>query len=184
VHESVAEAFCDRLVEAAQRLRIGPALEDPDVAPLANVEQYEKVMTMVGRVSGKIRAGGRRPSDQKKGLFLLPTVADRVSPSDEVATTEIFGPVATLTPFIDEQDAIRIANALPYGLAAGIQTLDVTRAMRVVRELEAGSVWVNGWFLGGVQAPNGGVKDSGVGRERGLPGIANYLSIKNVAIRI
>jgi aldehyde dehydrogenase (NAD+) len=94
------------------------------------------------------------------------------------------GPVGVAIDVAGEDEALRIANGLGYGLAAGIYTRDISRALRLARELEAGSVWINGWWMGGVQAPTGGIKDSGIGRERGLAGIRNYLQIKNVAIRL
>jgi aldehyde dehydrogenase (NAD+) len=90
----------------------------------------------------------------------------------------------TITPFDAEAIALAWANALGFGLVAGIYTRDISRALRLARELEAGSVWINGWFIGGQQAPTGGVKNSGIGRERGLPGIRNYLQIKNVGIKL
>ena len=77
-----------------------------------------------------------------------------------------------------------LANGLGYGLAAGVYSRDISRALRLARQIEAGSIWINGWWMGGVQAPTGGMKDSGIGRERGLAGIRNYLQIKNVAIRL
>jgi aldehyde dehydrogenase (NAD+) len=86
--------------------------------------------------------------------------------------------------FDDEEQAVQLANDVPYGLVAGVYTQDIRRAMTLARQLESGSVWINGWYLGGVQAPTGGVKASGFGRERGLPGIHNYLQIKNVAIKL
>ena len=101
-----------------------------------------------------------------------------------VAQDEIFGPVGVAIDVADENEALRIANGLGYGLAAGVYTRDISRALRFARELEAGSVWINGWWMGGVQAPTGGIKDSGIGRERGLAGIRNYLQIKNVAIHL
>ena len=91
--------------------------------------------------------------------------------------------VAAIT-FEDDAEVLQIANGLGYGLCAGVYGRDLARALGLARRLEAGSVWINGWFLGGVQAPTGGVKDSGFGRERGLPGIRNYLQIKNVGIRL
>ena len=109
---------------------------------------------------------------------------DEVDPESRIAREEVFGPVVTVTPFDREDQALEIANSLGYGLAAGVHTRDLSRAMRLAQNLEAGSIWINGWFMGGVQAPTGGTKDSGIGRERGLPGVANYLSIKNVAVRI
>ena len=98
---------------------------------------------------------------------------DRVDPEMQIAREEVFGPVATVTTFESEDQALSIADGLGYGLCAGVDTRDISRALRRARRLEAGSVWINGWFLGGVQAPTGGVKDSGFGRERGLPGIRN-----------
>jgi acyl-CoA reductase-like NAD-dependent aldehyde dehydrogenase len=86
--------------------------------------------------------------------------------------------------FDTPEEALTMANGLGYGLVAGVYSRDISRALAFARDLEAGSVWVNGWFIGGQQAPTGGIKDSGIGRERGLPGIRNYLSIKNVGIRL
>ena len=96
----------------------------------------------------------------------------------------MFGPVVTITPFTAESEALAIANGTGYGLVAGVYTRDISRALRLAKALEAGSVWINGWFIGGQQAPTGGIKDSGIGRERGLPGVRNYLQIKNVGIRL
>ena len=90
----------------------------------------------------------------------------------------------TVTPFAREAEALALANGLGYGLCAGVYTSDISRALRLARSLEAGSIWINGWFIGGQQAPTGGIKDSGIGRERGLPGVRNYLTIKNVGIRL
>jgi aldehyde dehydrogenase (NAD+) len=101
-----------------------------------------------------------------------------------IAQEEIFAPVVVAMSFDDEEQAVQLANDVPYGLVAGVYTQDIRRAMTLARQLESGSVWINGWYLGGVQAPTGGVKASGFGRERGLPGIHNYLQIKNVAIKL
>ena len=97
---------------------------------------------------------------------------------------EVFGPVLTLTKVKSEDHALTLANGLGYGLVAGVYTREVSRALRLAQRLEAGSVWINGWYIGGQQAPTGGIKDSGIGRERGLPGLRNYLSTKNVGIRL
>jgi aldehyde dehydrogenase (NAD+) len=113
-----------------------------------------------------------------------PTIFADVSPQSVLAREEIFGPVAVATTFETQEEALSAANSLGYGLVAGVYSRDISRALTFARDIEAGSVWVNGWFIGGVQAPTGGIKESGVGRERGLPGIRNYLSIKNVGIRL
>jgi acyl-CoA reductase-like NAD-dependent aldehyde dehydrogenase len=144
---------------------------------MAYVEQGQKE-------GARLRFGGRRPERLNRGYFIEPTLFDRVDPVMRIAREEIFGPVVSTIVFDDEAEAIRIANGVGYGLCAGAYTRDVGRALRLARRLEAGSVWINGWFMGGVQAPTGGVKQSGIGRERGLPGVRNYLQIKNVAIRL
>jgi acyl-CoA reductase-like NAD-dependent aldehyde dehydrogenase len=101
-----------------------------------------------------------------------------------IAREEVFGPVVTITTVANDEEALRIANGVPTGLVAGIHTRDVARALAMARRLETGSVWINGWYMGGVQAPTGGTKESGLGRERGLAGVRNFLQIKNVAVRL
>ena len=115
---------------------------------------------------------------------MAPTIFADVDPGLRIMREEVFGPVLTLTRFDSEADGLALANGLGYGLVAGVYTRDISRALRLAQRLEAGSVWINGWYIGGQQAPTGGIKDSGIGRERGLPGIRNYLSIKNVGIRL
>ncbi len=138
-----------------------------------------------GKASGaRVRLGGGRPKDLNRGYFVAPTIFDRVAPEASIAREEIFGPVAVAVDFDSEEQAVALANGLGYGLVAGIYSRDITRALGLAQRIEAGSIWINGWFIGGVQAPTGGIKDSGIGRERGLPGIRNYLSIKNIGIRL
>ena len=124
------------------------------------------------------------PTGLPRGYFVAPTIFDLVPPEARIAREEVFGPVVTITRFATEPEALAIANGTGYGLVAGVYTRDISRALRLAKELEAGSVWINGWFIGGQQAPTGGIKDSGIGRERGLPGVRNYLQIKNVGIRL
>src|SRR5262249_37171506 len=124
------------------------------------------------------------PGHLKRGYFIEPTIFDRVAPSAAIAREEIFGPVGVAIAVDSEDKAVELANGLGYGLAAGIYTQDISRALPLAPRIEAGSIWINGWWMGGVQAPTGGMKDSGIGRERGLAGIRNYLQIKNVAIRL
>jgi aldehyde dehydrogenase (NAD+) len=138
-----------------------------------------------GRRAGARRVcGGGRPPDLPRGWFVAPTVLDRVDPAWPIAREEVFGPVLAVTTFDSEAEALRLANGLDYGLVAGVYTRDIGRALRLARRLAAGSVWINGWYLGGQQAPTGGIKASGIGKERGLPGVRNYLHAKNVAVRL
>ncbi len=187
LHPAIREDFLDRLTAKAQALRIGPGLEDPDLGPIVSREQYERVTGYIARgeaEGARLRTGGRRPRHLQRGYFIEPTIFDRADPSAAIAREEIFGPVGVAIDIKYEEEAVAIANGLGYGLAAGIYTSDISRALGLARRIEAGSVWINGWWMGGVQAPTGGVKESGIGRERGLAGLRNYLQVKNVAIRL
>jgi acyl-CoA reductase-like NAD-dependent aldehyde dehydrogenase len=187
VQRSVREAFVAKLVEGAARITVGRGLDNCDLGPLVSAEQYGKVSSYLdsgARSGAKTRLGGGRPKGLDRGYFVAPTVFDGVDPQSPIAREEIFGPVAAVMEFDTPEQALEMANGLGYGLVAGVYSRDIGRALSFARDIEAGSVWVNGWFIGGVQAPTGGIKDSGVGRERGLPGIRNYLSIKNIGIRL
>jgi len=138
-----------------------------------------------GKAEGaRLRTGGNRPRHLQRGYFIEPTIFERVDPATAIAREEIFGPVGVALDMQSDAEAVALANGLGYGLAAGIYTQNISRALGLARRIEAGSIWINGWWMGGVQAPTGGMKESGIGRERGLAGIRNYLQIKNVAIRL
>ncbi len=187
VEDAIADALTEQLTARAAKISVGPGRDDPDIGPLVSEEQHAKVTGHVEearRGGAKLAAGGSRPPKLQRGYFLAPTIFADVDPDLRIAKEEVFGPVLTVTRFNKEDDALALANGLGYGLVAGVYTRDISRALRLAQRIEAGSVWINGWFIGGVQAPTGGIKDSGVGRERGLPGIRNYLSTKNVGIRL
>ena len=187
LHRSIREKFLDRLAEGAGRLTVGRGLDNCDLGPLVSKEQHAKVLSYIdgGRASGAtLRLGGGRPKGLKTGYFVEPTIFDDVDPASVLAREEIFGPVAVALSFDTADEALAMTNGLGFGLVAGVYSRDISRALAFARDVEAGSVWINGWFIGGVQAPTGGIKDSGVGRERGLPGIRNYLSVKNIGIRL
>ena len=184
---AIREDFLGMLAAKAEALNVGPGMDNPDIGPIVSSEQYEKVTGYVARGSAdgaRLRTGGNRPRHLQRGYFIAPTIFDRVDPSAAIAREEIFGPVGVALDIEGEDQAVDLANGLGYGLAAGIYTSDISRALRLARRIQAGSIWINGWWMGGVQAPTGGMKDSGIGRERGLAGIRNYLQIKNVAIRL
>ena len=187
LHKSIREPFLERLAAHAAKLTVGPGLDDRDLGPLVSDEQYRKVTGYLakGQKEGaRLRFGGGRPKDLNRGYFVAPTIFDQVSPDHAIAREEIFGPVAVAIDFETEEEALGIANGLGYGLTSGVYSQDISRCLRLAQRLDSGSVWINGWFIGGVQAPTGGIKESGIGRERGLPGIRNYLSIKNIGIRL
>jgi acyl-CoA reductase-like NAD-dependent aldehyde dehydrogenase len=187
LHTSIYSEFMDRFCERVSQLKIAPGMENGDLGPLVSKEQLERAMNYIriGQEEGaKLVLGGTRPTHLKRGYFFLPTIFAEVSPFMRIAQEEIFAPVVAVFSFETEVEALQKANEVPYGLTAGVYTQDIRRALTFAQRLETGSVWINGWYLGGVQAPTGGVKASGFGRERGLPGIHNYLQIKNVAIKL
>ncbi|WP_296744880.1 aldehyde dehydrogenase family protein [Mesorhizobium sp.] len=187
LHRSIREEFLARLAEGAAKLTVGKGLDNCDLGPLVSSEQYAKVRSYIdaGSKSGaKLRLGGGRPRGLEAGYFVEPTIFEGVDPASALAREEIFGPVAVALSFDTDAEALAMANGLGFGLVTGVYSRDISRALTFARDVEAGSVWINGWFIGGVQAPTGGIKESGVGRERGLPGIRNYLNIKNIGIRL
>jgi len=183
----IRDEFIERLTAKSKALTVGPGIDDHDIGPLVSAEQHERVKGYIAggtKAGARLRQGGGRPSHLNRGYFVEPSIFDRVSPDMAIAREEIFGPVGVAIDIDGEDQAVEIANGLGFGLAAGVYTSDISRAMALSRRLEHGSVWINGWWMGGVQAPTGGMKESGIGRERGLAGIRNYLQIKNVAIRV
>lgn len=184
VYERVVEEFARR----ARRVRVGPPLDDAThMGPQAHEAQLDKTLSYVdiGRLEGaELVAGGRRLDEGAlaDGYFVEPTVFAGVSNEMRIAREEIFGPVAALIPFDGEDEAIALANATPYGLAAGLWTGDAGRAHRVAARIEAGIVWVNTYRFIRWSTPYGGMKASGWGRENGLEGLDNYLDTRTTVI--
>jgi betaine-aldehyde dehydrogenase len=156
------------------------------MGPVVSKEQYDRVTSYlaIGKGEAKVASGGGRPSAFAKGYYIEPTIFYDVDNSARISREEIFGPVATVIPFEAEADAIRIANDTHYGLAAAVWSRDIYRAFRVVKALRAGIVWVNHMQPTCVEAPWGGYKQSGVGRELGPWGIEEYLETKQVHINL
>lgn len=185
VHEDVHAEFVDELATRVGELSVGPGTDDPDVGPLVSSDQYEKVKKFIdiGREEvGEPVVGGEIPDQE--GYFVRPTVFDGVDNHSRIAQEEIFGPVLSVITFSDEDEAIELANDVEYGLVAGIFTENLGRAHRFAREVEAGQIYINEWFAGGVETPFGGFKDSGFGREKGLEAIESYTQTKNVCANI
>ena len=187
LHSSIKDKFLNMLEKKVKTLTVDLPENDPTLGPIVSEEQYNKVVGYLeqGKKDGaKVRFGGGRPAHLVKGFFVEPTVFDDVDPSLAIAQDEIFGPVSIVHTFETEEEAIELANSLSVGLNAGVYSQDISRCLKITRKLDFGSIWINGWFIGGLQAPTGGEKDSGIGRERGLPGIMNYLQTKNIGIRL
>jgi len=187
LHRSIKKDFLHALSKKARTLSVGPGMQSPDIGPLVSHDQYQRVTGFIEmgiKEGAKLATGGNRPEGLNKGYFIQPTVFERAERGMSISQKEIFGPVIVGLEFEDEEEAIEIANGVSYGLVAGVYTQDISRAIRTARRLKTGSVWINGWYLGGVQSPTGGTKESGFGRERGLAGILNYCQIKNIGIRL
>ena len=187
VHEDIREDFLVRFTDMSKKLTIGGGMDDRDLGPLASSEQYDRVRSFLDGASDqgvRVLFGGDRPSHMDRGYFIEPTLIECSDLGQPIARQEVFGPVAVVIAFAEQETVVEMINDLDYGLVAGIYTRDISRALRLVSEIDAGTIWINGWYIGGAQVPTGGNKASGIGRERGLPGIANYLELKNVGIRI
>ncbi len=187
VDRSTKDELLDRLVSRTGEVTVGPGDQDPDVGPLISARQLDRVLGYFdsGRDEGaRIVVGGGRIGEFERGYFVAPTILDRVAPDARVAQEEIFGPVVTIHPFDRESEALAIANNVAYGLAAGIFTRDLDRALRLALRVQAGQVYVNEYFAGGEETPFGGYKQSGFGREKGLEALRNYTQVKNIAIRL
>jgi len=187
VEKPIYSKFVDAMAAKAKTIRLGPPLErETKMGPLVSKEQFERVRSYqeVGKKEAKLAAGGGRPASSTRGYYVEPTIFYDVDNSARIAQEEIFGPVAAVIPFSSEADAIRIANETPYGLAAAVWTRDIFKAFRVVKALRAGIVWVNHMQPTYVEAPWGGYKQSGFGRELGPWGVEEYLETKQVHINL
>jgi betaine-aldehyde dehydrogenase len=187
VEKKIYSKFVEAMTEKAKRIQLGAPLErGTKMGPLVSKEQYDRVSSYleIGKKEAKVAIGGGRPKQFGKGYYLEPTIFYDVDNNARISREEIFGPVASVIPFDDEAGAIRIANDTPYGLAAAVWTRDIYKAFRVVKAVRAGIVWVNHMQPTYVEAPWGGYKQSGFGRELGPWGLEEYLETKQVFVNL
>jgi aldehyde dehydrogenase (NAD+) len=188
VHKSVYDAFVEKFVAVIEASTIGDPL-DPQVmfGPVISQAAADRILAViedgVATGAGKLLVGGKRLGGElAQGYYIEPTVFAGVDNASALAQTETFGPVVSVMKFSDEAEAVRIANDTRYGLNAFVQTNDLSRAHRVARQLEAGSVWVNQFSDISPQGPYGGYKQSGFGRTGGVEGLHEFLQTKNIRI--
>lgn len=185
LEDSIYDKFVNMLIEKTRKLKIGESIKpDTDIGPLISKEQQKQVLDYIniGKKEARILCGGQIPKGFEKGFYVEPTIFDKVNNNMRIAQEEIFGPVLSVIKFSTVREAIEIANDTKYGLAAMVWTKDLTKANIVSKKLRCGTVWINtfGGFYN--EAPFGGYKQSGIGRELGKEGLLEYTQTKHINI--
>jgi acyl-CoA reductase-like NAD-dependent aldehyde dehydrogenase len=189
IARDIHDAFIQRVVDRARALTLGHGLRDPGMGPVNSYAHLHRIAGYVDRAKARgveVLCGGAQTSDPQtgQGWFFQPTVLDNLPPTDEAVQEEIFGPVLAVQVFDDLDEALALANGTRFGLVAGVFTRDFGTAHRLARDIDAGQVFVNEYFAGGISVPFGGNKMSGFGREKGLEALRSYCKVKSVAARI
>ncbi|MFA6239088.1 MAG: aldehyde dehydrogenase [Bacteriovorax sp.] len=189
VERSIYNKFRDALVEETKKLKQGNPLSDGiDQGAVVSRNHMEKILSYIDLAraeGGKILCGGKREmlsGEQAEGFFIQPTLIEGLPFSCRTNQEEIFGPVATLIPFENEEELIAMVNSTKHGLSASVWTTNITRGLELPKKIEAGVVWVNTWMLRDLRTPFGGVKESGLGREGGMHALEFFSEIKNICV--
>jgi aldehyde dehydrogenase (NAD+) len=186
VQASIYDAFVERLANRAKAIKLGDPLKaETQMGPVATRAQFEKDQRMVARAveeGAEVVVGGRAASVSgfENGLFFQPTILHKAGAKSQIMNEEVFGPVLAVTPFGDEEEVLKLANATRFGLAAGVWTRDLSRAHTMARRLQAGTVWINLYRAVTFNSPFGGYKSSGLGRVNGSEAVDHYLQTKSV----
>jgi betaine-aldehyde dehydrogenase len=189
IERPIYRRMLDAMVEKAKSIKLGNGMDRATkMGPVVSQEQMERILRYqeIGKGEAKLATGGGRPkaAELQAGYFVEPTIFYDVDNSARIAREEIFGPVMSVIPFDNEADALRIANDTPFGLAAAVWSRDIFKCFRMVKRLQAGIVWVNHMQPTYVEAPWGGYKMSGIGRELGPWGAEEYQQVKQVHINL
>jgi betaine-aldehyde dehydrogenase len=189
VDRAIYDDALNAMVDHGKAVKLGDGRsEDTTMGPLVSKEQQERVLGYidVGKSEAKVALAGDPPSDPALagGYFVPPTIFYDVNNSQRIAREEIFGPVMSVIPFSDVDEAVRVANDNDYGLAAAVWTKDITKAINTAKALRAGIVWINDTQPAPTEAPWGGYKQSGIGRELGAQGVDDYLELKHIYINL
>jgi len=189
IESTMYEQFKKDFVQKVRELNVGhPSDSNSDLGALVSKAHLDKVLGFVERVGSEnamVLCGGRSLNVQgyEKGYYMEPTVIEVTSNDCNLNQEEIFGPVVTIMPFETEEEALKLANSVKYGLSATLWTGDLKRTMRMTKDIQAGIVWVNTWMMRDLRTPFGGVKASGVGREGGFEALRFFTEPKNVCIK-
>lgn len=188
VQRGIYDRMVEGLAQRAAQIKMGdPRLKETEMGTAANEPQFNRILNFIDAAKSdgaRLAAGGKRAEGEglDQGFFIEPTIFADVRNEMKVAAEEIFGPVLSIIPFDEEEEAVQIANATPYGLASGVWSENISRCLRMMRVIQSGVVWVNTYRVAAPQAPFGGMKDSGYGRVRGEAGILEFTQTKNVFI--
>jgi aminomuconate-semialdehyde/2-hydroxymuconate-6-semialdehyde dehydrogenase len=191
VEEKLYPTFVERFVAETRRLKVGdpndPATDQGALISKAHLENVQSYVRLAKNEGGRILCGGSVPESVpercRNGFFYQPTVIVDLDVTCRVNQEEIFGPVVTITPFRNEEEAVRYANGVPFGLSASLWTRDLSRAHRVAEKIDCGTIWVNCWLLRDLRTPFGGMKNSGVGREGGEEALRFFTEPKTVCVK-
>ncbi|MFE6774955.1 aldehyde dehydrogenase [Streptomyces sp. NPDC057702] len=188
VHRAVVDQVTEAVVERARALRVGDPLDPAtEMGALVGQDHLDRVLGHIHTAvdaGARLRTGGERVLAETGGVYLQPTVFDQVAPGSALLREEVFGPVLAIQPFDDLDQALALANATEYGLAAGLWTSDLSTAHRAARALRAGTVWVNCYEEGDLTVPFGGMKQSGNGRDKSAHALEKYTDLKTTWIRL